>query len=318
MKALASMLLALLVLMLGGCAQSNERSGEHYERSEKIMGTVVTLKATGNEARAAIDESFDRLNALVENVKVDVKRLNESAGSEEFVEISDDVFEMLRLSQRYGELSNGAFDVTIGAAVELWKKARKEKVLPTDEAIDDAKTHVCFNHLHLNEADRSARLDAAGVKLNLGGIGKGFGVDLVREIFDAHGIDDGLIDFGTSSIYAFGKKTIGIKNPRGADEIAETIELENAALSTSGDYEQFFIVDGRMYHHIIDPTDCMPADTGIASVTVTLDGAVENCGALADIISTTVMVLGEERGKNFLSRLPFRAEVVIIKTDSGE
>ena len=302
---LAILPLAILSLIISGCGN------QHYERTEKVMGTRVTLKAQGENAQAAVDESFAEIFTLVENIKADVKKLNACAGNGEFVKVSADVFEMLKLSQHYSELTGGAFDVTCGAAVDLWREARKTETLPAQEDIDAVKNLVGFQHLHLNETEQSAMIDSAGVKINLGGVGKGYGVDIARKIFIKHGITDGIIDFGTSSIFAFGKKKIGIKNPRGEHEIAQVIELENAALSTSGDYEQFFIVDGRRYHHIINPKTCSPTDNGIASVSVVISGNVANCGAVADISSTAVLVLGEESGKNFLKGFPIKS--VIIK-----
>lgn len=299
MKKYFAAILMLTAIFICGCQQNN-----HYERSEKMMGTIVTLKASGVNAKPAVDKSFAGLFKLVDNVKSDVKNLNENAGSGEFVKVSTDVFEMLKLSQKYSELTGGAFDVTCGAAVDLWRTARKNKTLPAQEDIDTAKNFVGYKHLHLNELEQSAMIDLAGVKINLGGVGKGYGVDIVRKIFSEHGITDGLIDFGTSSIFAFGKKKIGIKNPRADNEIAKVIELENAALSTSGDYEQFFIVNGRRYHHIINPKTCSPADNGIASVSVVISGDMENCGAVADILSTAVLVLGEDASKNVLEGLP--------------
>lgn len=292
-KFLAIICAALLIV---GCGQS----AMHYERTEKVMGTRVTLKAQGQNSQAAVDESFDEIFALVENIKADVTKLNESAGSGEFVKVSADVFAMLKLSQEYSELSGGAFDVTCGAAVDLWRNARKTETLPAQVEIDAVKNLVGYKHLHLNDSEQSAMIDLAGVKINLGGVGKGYGADVARKIFIKHGITDGIIDFGTSSIFAFGKKKIGIKNPRGEHEVSQVIELENAALSTSGDYEQFFIVSGRRYHHIIDPQTCQPTDNGVASVSVVVAGDVENCSAVADISSTAILILGEESDKKFL------------------
>ncbi len=301
-KFLAAIICA--ALLISGCGN------QHYERTEKVMGTLVTLKAQGKNSQAAVDESFDEIFALVDNIKADVKNLNDNAGSGEFVKVSADVFEMLKLSQNYSELTGGAFDVTVGAAVDLWRNARKTETLPTQEEIDAVKNFVGYKHLHLNETEQSAKLDLAGVKVNLGGVGKGYGADVARRIFIKHGITDGIIDFGASSIFAFGKKKIGIKNPRGEHEVSEVIELENAALSTSGDYEQFFIVDGRRYHHIINPKTCLPTDNDVASVSVVISGDLENCGAVADISSTAILVLGEESSKKFLKELS--AESVII------
>ena len=301
--------LAVLLTAIFISGRTNEIS-THYERTEKVMGTFVTLKAQGKNSRAAVDESFDEIFALIKNIQNDVTKLNESAGSGEFVKVSPDVFTILKLSQYYSELTGGAFDVTCGAAVDLWRNARKSGTLPSPDQIDSVKNLVGYKHLLLNEAEQSAKLDLAGVKVNLGGVGKGYGSDVARKIFLKQGITDGIIDFGTSSIFAFGKKKIGIKNPRNDDEIAQVIELEDAALSTSGDYEQFFIVDGRRYHHIINPKTCSPADNGIASVTIALRGNFDNCGAVTDILSTSVLILGQEHSKNFLKNLPVESVII--------
>lgn len=133
------------------------------------------------------------------------------------------------------------------------------------------------------------------MKINLGGIAKGYGADVARKIFADKNIQSGMIDFGTSTIYAVGKKKIGIKNPR-ADSLAEIVELEDVALSTSGDYEKFFIANGRRYHHIINPKTCAPAESENFSVSVIHDSAT-----VADILSTAAFVLGTERLKKILS-----------------
>ena len=300
----------LTAIFICGCGKEVEQTN-HYERTEKVMGTLVTLKAQGKNSRAAVDESFDEIFALVENIQADITKLNESAGSGEFVKVSPDVFAILKLSQHYSELTDGAFDITVGVAVDLWRNARKSETLPLKEEIESARKLVGYKHLILNETEQSAKLDLAGVKVNLGGVGKGYGADVARRIFIKHGITDGIIDFGTSSIFVFGKKKIGLRNPRGEHEVSEVLELEDAALSTSGDYEQFFIVEGHRYHHIINPKTCSPTDNGISSVSVTISGNVENCGAVADISSTSILVLGEESSKKFLKELS--PKTVIVK-----
>ena len=156
------------------------------------------------------------------------------------------------------------------------------------------------------------RFDLRGVKINLGGIAKGYGVDLARKIFAEKNIQSGLIDFGTSTIYAVGKKKIGIKNPR-ANELAAVVEVENAALSTSGDYEKFFIVDNRRYHHIIDPKTCAPVENQISSVSVVVDGREKNCAMFADILSTAVFVMGRDRAEVFLIKNKIPAKIISVE-----
>ena len=284
---------------MSGCT---DRKTEHYERSEKIMGTTVTLKADGLNAQIAVDESFDEIFKLVKNIKHDVKIIE---STNEYIKICSDVYEILKISQNYSEQTNGAFDVTIGAAVDLWKNVRKNNQLPTENEIEEVKKLVGFNHLHLRESDKSAMLDTRGVKINLGGVGKGYGADIARKIFIKYGIEDGLIDFGTSTIYAFGSKRIGIKNPR-ENELSEVVELNNSAISTSGDYEQYFIIDGHRYHHIIDPKTCMPTNNEIASVSVVVDGEVAHCATIADILSTSIFILGEQQSESLLPQKNYK------------
>ena len=106
------------------------------------MGTVVTLKADGKNSEKAVNESFEKIFAFVENIKSDVTKLNETAGSGEYVKLNPDVFEVLQISQKYSELTGGAFDVTVGTAVDLWKVARKNKILTTRKILSGTNTYI--------------------------------------------------------------------------------------------------------------------------------------------------------------------------------
>lgn len=287
-------LIILMTFLFGGCGVTT------CERSEILMGTVITLKATGSDAQAVIDESFTRIAELEENIYADVKKIEESAGNGEFVEISTEVYEMLEIAQKYSELTDGAFDVTCGAAVDLWGIGTKNPRVPTNEEIAAVKNFVGREYLHLHNG--KAQLDLRGVKINLGGIAKGYGVDLARKIFAEYGIRDGLIDFGNSTIFAIGKKKIGIKNPDDPSKLAKIVEIKDCAISTSGDYEKFFIVEGRRYAHIIDPKTCAPADSGISSISVVISDDIKNCATVADIFSTAFFVTGIERAEEISRR----------------
>ncbi len=282
MKKFLSLMIFVTVTLFGGCGM------EKCERSEIAMATIITLKATGSNAQAAVEESFRRIAELEKNISVDLQKIEEASGTGEQVKISPEVYEILEIAQKYSELTDGAFDVTCGAALELWGIGTKNPHVPTDDELDAVKNFVGHEHLHLH--DGTAYLDLRGVKLNLGGIAKGYGIDLVRKIFAAHGIHDGLIDFGNSTIFAIGKKKIGIKNPDDPSKLAEVVELEDCTISTSGDYEKFFIVEGRRYSHIIDPKTCAPADSTISSISIVISGDVKNCATVADILSTTFFV----------------------------
>ncbi len=298
MKKIFKIAMIFAIFFISACQNENF----YYERTEEIFGTPVTMKAIGKNSKIAVDESFEKIFELVEKIKSDTKNLNENAGKN-FIKISPEVFEMLKISQKYSETTDRAFDVTIGSAIELWKVAKKNQILPSDEEISKVKNFIGYRHLILNEKNLSARLDKFGVKINLGGIGKGYGVDIARKIFEKYKISDGIIDFGSSSIFVFGEKKIGIKNPRGCDEISEIISLKNSALSTSGDYEQFFILNNRLYPHIINPKTCRPTENKISSVSISVEGDFENCNAVADILSTSIFVIGEERAQDLVSKI---------------
>ena len=294
-------LMIFVMAVCGGCGVTI------CERSEIFMGTVVTLKAEGRNAQAAVDESFARIAELEKNIFADLKKIEDAAGDGTFVKISPEVYEMLEVAQKYSAVTDGAFDVTCGAAVNLWGIGTKNPRVPTDEEISAVKNFVGREHLHLRGGE--VQLDLRGVKINLGGIAKGYGVDLARKIFAEHGIKDGLIDFGNSTIFAVGRKKIGIKNPDNPNELAEVVELENCAISTSGDYEKFFLVDGRRHAHIIDPKTCAPADSGISSISVVVAGEEKNCATVADILSTAFFVTGTGRAGE-ISRRQSHVEII--------
>ncbi|MBR1647712.1 MAG: FAD:protein FMN transferase [Selenomonadaceae bacterium] len=297
MKKFFTAMIFLTTILLTGCGNLT------VERSENLMGTVITLKATGANAQVAVDESFLAIDALIKNIFADVKKIE---ASDDFVEVSPDVYKILETSQKFSELTNGAFDVTCGAAIELWGFRNKNFRVPTDDELADVKNFVGYEHLQLR--DGKIRVDKRGVKINLGGVAKGYGVDIVRKIFAAHGISDGLIDFGTSTIFAFGVKKIGIKNPTGKNFLS-VVELKNSVLSTSGDYEKFFVANGRRYCHIIDPKSCAPVDAENFSVTVVVDGSEELCATVADILSTAAFV-DRERVEKILSSCKLPAKII--------
>jgi len=300
MKKFFVVMILLLTILLTGCGNST------VERSENLMGTVITLKATGADTQAAVDESFLAIDELIKNIFADVKKIEDASESGEFVEVSPDVYKILETSQKFSKLTNGAFDVTCGAAIELWGFRDKNFRVPTPDELADVKNFVGHEHLQLR--DGKVRVDKRGVKINLGGVAKGYGVDIVRKIFAEHGICDGLIDFGTSTIFAFGVKKIGIKNPRAENELSAVVELENSALSTSGDYEKFFVANGRRYCHIFNPKTCAPIEFKASSVTVVVDGSVELCATVADILSTAAFV-DRERVEKILSQEKIPAKI---------
>lgn len=260
------------------------------------MHTLITLRASGFRADAAIEESFARIEELEKIFESDLRSIE--SNPREFVEIHPETFEILEQSQKISAQTRGAWDITIGSAKAIWDF--DQHLIPTDSEIERVKNLVGFENLQLDKNLQRAKILRDGIKLDLGGIAKGFAADEVRKIFSKHGIRSGLIQIGVSTICAVGRKhdgskwKIGLKNPREPEKILQTIELEDQTLSTSGDYEKFFIADGIRYHHILDPKTCAPVRNGIASVSVIMPNSIAHAGLISDAYSTASCVTGEK------------------------
>lgn len=313
----------LLIMLTAGCdvAKDTEQS---YQRSETVMDTVATLSASGTDAEAAVDESMARLKALEAMTSVniadsDVSKLTQSAGSGEWIKLNPEVYHLLEVSAYYSRLTNGIWDVTTGPLIKLWGIGTENSSVPTAAEIKQAKVFVDWQNLELDESTQSARLMKKGMSIDLGGIAKGMALDEVRKIYAKYGIEHGLINLGASSLYAVGNKPdgsswrVGLRHPRSEDvkEAMGIVTLSDAALSTSGDYERFFIKDGVRYHHIIDPKTGSPAGSGAISITVIVDGSDADAGMISDLLTTAVFIMGPEQGRKFLQELPIKTAGVI-------
>ena len=318
-------LIFCLVLLLVAGLYLMPHEKEHCKQTELVLHTVVTLQAEGPEAKAAVREGMERLRALEsmideESEDSDTAKLRAAAGKE-YVSLRPEVYHMLELSQQYSEKTNGAWDITLSPLLALWEFDTEHAHIPSHEDMIAARQKTGWQHLKLRAEDQSALLDEPGMSIHLGGIAKGYAADEVRRIFRQHGVENGLINIGASSICAMGKNTqgsawkIGLRHPRQDEGYCTTVELSNASLSTSGDYERFFLQDGKRYHHILDSRTGMPADSDLASVTIVIDGNCEDAGMLSDLLSTTIFILGKEKGRELISSLPEPVSIILVHQD---
>jgi thiamine biosynthesis lipoprotein len=289
------------------------------ERTHQTMGTEVKVTAwTADDARAdvaisAVFSEFDRLDDLMSVWKSgsDIARLNNAAG-ERAVPVSADTREVLRIARQVSEQTDGAFDVTFAALSGLWKFDYQDKdgTVPSRQEIAKRLPLVNYRDLVVEDGAGTARLRRMGMRVNLGGIGKGYAVDRGVEILRRSGFRDFMIQAG-GDMYVSGKRgdrawRLGIRDPRGpADRIFATLDLTNGTFSTSGDYERFFIKDGRRYHHIIDLRVGEPA-TKCRSVTLVTERAV-----IADALAKGVFILGPDEGMALIERTPGVQGVIV-------
>ena len=274
---------------------------QRFEFEEVHLGTLVRiiLYAPSSEVaeKAAKDafDSFQKVNEIMSTYDSgsELSRLNESRGS---TRVSEDLFIVLRAAKHYYTLSDGAFDVTVGPLVRLWRRAFRQREFPSEQYIRQAKELV-GNHLwELEERTQSVRLLKAGMRLDLGGIAKGYAIDRAFDIIQKHGIASLLVDAG-------GDFRVGAPPPPNTEgwKIAkgdETVFMKNTAMATSGGRFQFVEIDGVRYSHIVDPKTGLGI-TGLQTVHVTAPTAME-----ADALATIVSILGKEKGEALIDKLP--------------
>jgi thiamine biosynthesis lipoprotein len=290
--------------------------------THQTMGAEVRITAwTDDEplahaTAAAAFAEFDRLDALLSVWKSgsDVARVNRAAAGGP-VEVSAETIDILREASTVSSWTGGKFDVTFGALSDIWKFDHdRDGRVPMAEEINARLPRIDHRAVRLDLHARTVFLERAGIRIHLGGIGKGYAVDrAVRMLRDA-GLRDFMVQFG-GDLYVSGHAgngpwRLGINDPRGAphDSFA-ALELSNATFSTSGDYERYFIKDGTRYHHLLDPDTGHPA-RGCRSVTIVAESAM-----LADALSTGVFIMGPHAGMALVERLP-DVEAVIVSAEN--
>ncbi|MCT8975161.1 FAD:protein FMN transferase [Clostridium sp. CX1] len=302
----------MLTLFFAGCSKKDQE----INRTSLKMDTVIQIKAYGPKASEAIDAAFTRMDEIEQMasaniVTSDISKINQAAGKE-YVTVHPEVIKMLKTAVKYSKLSNGAFDITVGPLIKLWGIGTDNERIPTDAEIKSKLPLVGYSNISIMDGNNSVKLLKEGMSIDLGGIAKGFAADEVIKVFEKYSVNSALISLGGSSIYTLGKKpdgtpwTIGIQHPRkdNKQNYLGIINLSEQALSTSGDYERFFIKDGKRYHHILNPATGYPTDNGVMSDTIVIDSNIPDGNMLADILTKTVFVSGIDKGLKVIDSLP--------------
>lgn len=239
----------------------------------------------------------------------EIYKINQNAGIHP-VAVSEDTFYLLSLALEYAKETKGKFDVTVGSISKLWKNAIRSGTLPTEEEIKYCQTQCGIKNLELDKVHGTAFLHKKGVKLDLGGIVKGYAADKARSMLQEQGIEDAQINFG-GTVIAMGKmQKIGIQNPfQKTGTTMVSIALKDKAIVTSGSYEQCFFHQGKRFHHIIDPQTGKPSCSGLLSISLIGDKAVT-----LDVLATGVCCLGQEDGIPILHKHGISA---VFVTDNG-
>ena len=281
------------------------------------MGSLVELTAWTTDERAANDafehafREFDRLDALLSVWKdgSDVLRMNAAAGKAP-VKVSGDTIEVLAIAHDVSAWTNGKFDITFGALADIWKFDHdQDNTVPTRAQIEARLPLVDFEQVVIDRTAGTAFIRKPGMRVHLGGIGKGYAVDRAVALLKERGLRDFMIQFG-GDLYVAGTNggkpwALAIADPRGNHDPFATIEMSDGTFSTSGDYERTFMKDGVRYHHIIDPDRGEPARL-CRSVTL-----VTNRAVIADAVAKGVFILGPTDGMALIEKLPDVEGVIV-------
>ena len=289
-------------------------TGAWYKDSQDIMGTRVAVELYTSDARAAqsllqdVMDEMHRIDRAFSPYKPnsELSVLNAHAGTR-WVSVSAELLSLLQQSRRMSELTQGAFDVTY-ASVGRYYDYRKRQV-PDDDVAAAALHAIDYQHVEIDVASNRVRFNHPQVYVDLGGIAKGYAVDRCIAILQQADITQASVSAGGDSVILGDRGgqpwTVGIKHPRQPDKMSAVLPLEDTAVSTSGDYERYFEAGGVRYHHILDPSTGKSA-TGAWSVTILGPNAT-----FTDALSTSVFVLGPEKGLALVDTLPGIDAIII-------
>ncbi len=284
-----------------------------------IMGTVCTINLYEQGTENLYTTAFERLGELesilsANRTDTNVADINRYAGIKP-VKAHSDTLAVLNRALFFAEKTNGLFDPTIGPLVSLWNIGTDEAAVPASDELQTAVKLINWRNIEINTSENTIFLLQPGMRLDLGGIAKGYAADQLVHLFQGSGVKRAIINLG-GNVYAYGKKKnnnpwlVGIRNPEydGEGEIV-ALSVTDKTVVTSGINERFFEKDGKRYHHILDPRTGYPVENNLLSVTIISTSSID-----ADALSTACFLLGVEKGIELLETLE-NTDALFITTE---
>lgn len=284
-------------------AQTSE--GEAASDDEAVvevfaMDTYITIKAYGKNANKAVAQAQERVEELDKQLSTglaesEVSQLNAKGGGA----LSDETTYLMKRSLEICESTNGAFNPIMYPIMEAWGFTKKTYQVPEKGLLQQLLTYTDIQQLTFDERQKTVTFGIQGMKLDFGGIAKGYTSAQIMDIFKTYGVESGMVSLG-GNVQVLGNKVdgtpwrVGIQNPNTEEEYLGVLEVTDKAVITSGGYERYFEENGTVYHHIIDPATGYPAESGLDSVTI-----VSTDGTLADGLSTALFVMGLEKAEEY-------------------
>jgi thiamine biosynthesis lipoprotein len=283
------------------------------------MGTIVGVTVYGNDearAQAALEAAYveiDRIEKLMSRYSEnsEVSRLNKT-GLTPF-KTSDELFMVIGESLKYSDMTEGAFDITVGPLMKVFRASLEKEKIPDENAVAKAASRVGFRKISLDSSAKTVTFESDGMEIDLGAIAKGYAADRAAAALKAVGAQSAIIDAG-GDVLCIGSKpaekpwTVALRNPRDPEDFLLKLAVKDLAVTTSGDYEQYFESNGNRFMHIMDPRTGKSA-TGCISATVIARTAMQ-----ADALSTSICVLGPADGIKLIEGID-DVEALIVSKD---
>ena len=314
-------------LLLGGCNNikhdtttetKNTQTEEKASKDIFAMDTYMTVTAYGAKAQEAVDEAeaeIQRLDELLStgNEESEIAQLNQNKSAT----LSEDAGYLVERALELNKETDGAFDIAIYPVMEAWGFPTQNYQVPTADTLESLLKLVDASQIIYDEDSRKISFGQEGMKIDLGGIAKGYTSSRIMEIYKENNISSGLVNLG-GNVQALGTKTDGskwrvaVQSPDDTEDYLGILSVEDKAVITSGGYERYFEQDGKTYHHIIDPKTGYPAENGLTSVTV-----VSEDGTLADGLSTSLFIMGKDKAIEFWRAHSDEFDIIML-TDEGK
>ncbi|KLU75884.1 thiamine biosynthesis protein ApbE [Clostridium botulinum] len=304
----------MLVLSLGGCGK---REAKQYTKTFIALGTAINFNIFSNnekEAQLALEEGIKKIKEIENKMSVNIKQseistLNTNGQSK----VSDETFYVIKNGLKYSKLAKGKFDITVEPLVRIWGIGTEHARIPNNSEISNAKKLINYNNVSLDEKNNKVTLGKSQ-QMDLGAIAKGYTADEVKKVFLKHNIKSGTINLG-GNVMTIGNKVdgsewkIGMQNPFGTrDDCMGIVYGKNLSVVTSGNYERYFEKDGVRYHHILDIDTGYPSKSEVISATIISENGIDG-----DALSTTVYILGVEKGLELIEELKGIDAILITK-----
>ncbi len=314
--------LLIIVIFLPSC--SRKQSSPYFKKTQLMMGTFVTISVYDQNKpektiAAAVDSAFRRIHALEDETSYFIPdniiwKLNHFSGKKS-IKADSNLVQLFREAEKISRWTAGGFDVTVGPLRRLWNFDSTRTTLPDSGAV--ARLLPLVNYRDIKITAHSLFLKKPGMQVDLGGIAKGFAVDEAMKVLRSFHVTDAMVNAGgdfsaIASPLTTGKRKVWIRHPRNSNDFFGWFPMDSGCVATSGDYEQFFIINGIRYHHILDPKTGWPARKCV-SVTIMAPTTME-----ADALATGVFVMGPEAGMKMIEAHPGIEGVILFQKNAYE